>query len=110
MSTHRRTLRSNLLALACLAALPAAHAAHVDPRLTAGAGNADALIVFAPASPSLAPLAADADYKLRRRALVDALRAHADASQRGVRAWLDANAIEYRSYWIANVIQARLPQ
>ena len=110
MSAHR-IVRSNLLALACLAALPAAHAAHVDPRLTrAGAGDADALIVFAPASPSLAPLAADADYKLRRRALVEALRAHADASQRGVRAWLDANAIEYRSYWIANVISARLPR
>jgi serine protease AprX len=111
MSARRGVLRSNLLALACLAALPAAHAAHVDPRLTAaGAGTADALIVFAPASPSLAPLAADADYKLRRRALVDALRTHADASQRGVRAWLDANAIEYQSYWIANVISARLPQ
>ncbi|HET7923904.1 MAG TPA: S8 family serine peptidase, partial [Rhodanobacteraceae bacterium] len=111
MSARRGGLSSNLLALACLAALPAAHAAHVDPRLTAaGAGDADALIVFAPASPSLAPLATDADYKLRRRALVDALRAHADASQRGERAWLDANAIEYRSYWIANVISARLPQ
>jgi len=111
MSARRGVLRSNLLALACLAALPAAHAAHVDPRLSApGAGDADALIVFAQASPSLVPLAADADYKLRRRALVDALRTHADASQRGVRAWLDANAIEYRSYWIANVISARLPQ
>jgi len=27
-----------------------------------------------------------------------------------VRAWLDANAIPYRSYWIANVIEARLPR
>ncbi len=112
MSARRGILRSNLLALACLAALPAAaHAAHVDPRLTApGAGTADALIVFDQASPSLAPLAADADYKLRRRALVDALRSHADATQRGVRAWLDAHAIEYRSFWISNVIEARLPQ
>jgi subtilisin family serine protease len=111
MSARRGALRANLLALACLAALPAAHAAHVDPRLSApGAGDADALIVFARASPALAPLAADADYKLRRRALVDALRTHADTTQRGVRAWLDAHAIEYRSYWIANVIQARLPQ
>jgi subtilisin family serine protease len=41
---------------------------------------------------------------------VEALRANADATQRDVRAWLDANGIAYRSYWIANVIQARLPR
>ncbi len=111
MRARRIAPRASLLALACLAACPAAYAAHVDPRLSAaGPGDADALIVFAPASPALAPIAADADYKLRRRALVDALRAHADVTQHDVRAWLDANGIRYRSYWIANVIEARLPR
>ncbi|HEY6985050.1 MAG TPA: S8 family serine peptidase [Rhodanobacteraceae bacterium] len=111
MSAPRRALRSNWLALACLAACPAAQAAHVDPRLTApGANEADALIVLAPSAHALTPLAADAGYKLRRRALVDALRAHADTTQRDTRAWLDAHAIRYHSYWIANVIEARLPR
>ncbi|HEV7492034.1 MAG TPA: S8 family serine peptidase [Rhodanobacteraceae bacterium] len=104
-----RILRTNVLALACLAACPAAYAAHVDARLMAGGGESDALLVFAPSSQALTPLATDADYKLRRRALVEALRAHADTTQRDVRAWLDANGIPYRSYWIANVIEARLP-
>jgi subtilisin family serine protease len=103
-------LHPRLLALACLAALPTARAAHVDPRLVARHADADALLVFEAAPPATTPLAADADYKLRRRVLVDRLRAHADASQRGVRAWLDAHGIAYRSYWIANVIEARLPR
>ncbi len=49
MSMMSRTLRTSALALACFAAFPAAHAAHVDPRLTAAPADADALIVFAPA-------------------------------------------------------------
>ncbi|HJU40350.1 MAG TPA: S8 family serine peptidase [Tahibacter sp.] len=106
---NARLFRTNLLALACLAALPAARAAHVDQRVL-DADVADALIVFEAAPASTPPLAPDADYKLHRRALVERLRAHADASQRDVRAWLDAHAIPYRSYWIANVIQARLPR
>ncbi|HKE47132.1 MAG TPA: S8 family serine peptidase [Rhodanobacteraceae bacterium] len=107
MKTHPM-LRTNLLALACLAACPAAFAAHVDARLEAP-GAHDALLVFAKAEPALTPLAADADYKLRRRELVESLRAHSDATQRDVRAWLDAHGIAYRSYWISNVIEARLP-
>ena len=109
MKTMSRTLRTTALALACFAAFPAAHAAHVDPRLVAASADADALIIFAPADRTLSPLAPDANYKVRRHALVDALRAHSDTTQRDVRAWLDANGIAYRSYWIANVIEARLP-
>ncbi len=109
MKNTRKIVRSNLLALACIAACPAAWAAHVDSRLTAAHGSADALLVFTPSAPVLTPLAADADYKLKRRELVESLRAHADATQRDVRAWLDAHAIPYRSYWITNVIEARLP-
>jgi subtilisin family serine protease len=110
MKNVRAVLRPRLLALACFAAFPAARAAHVDPRVVAGNTDADALLVFDAAPPASTPLAPDADYKLRRRVLVDRLRAHADASQRGVRAWLDAHGIAYRSYWIANVIEARLPR
>lgn len=96
------------LALACGAAC----AAELDPALLASAkrdGAADTLIVFADQSrPGLAPLAPAVDYRVRRRALVDALRARADAQQADVRAWLDARGIAYRPFWIANLIATRL--
>ena len=46
---------------------------------------------------------------MRRRALVDALRAHADQAQRGTRAWLDTHGVVHRDFWIANLLQARVP-
>jgi subtilisin family serine protease len=73
-------------------------------------GYVDALIVFERDAPSVTPLAADSDYRVRRRLLVDKLQSQANAAQLGVRAWLDAHGIAYRSYWIANVIEARLPR
>lgn len=74
-------------------------------------GSADALLIFPDqAQPSLAPLNPDGDYLVRRRALVAALRARADADQASTRAWLDTRGIAHRDYWIANVIQARIPQ
>jgi len=89
-------------------------AADVHPRVLAAAaseGSADAILVFADQGrPALAPLQAGADYRVRRRALIDALRARADSEQAGVRAWLDARAIAHRDYWIANLIQARIPR
>jgi serine protease AprX len=100
------------LALACLMACGGVAAAEIDPRVVAAAknaGSADALIVFAPAASSLTPLATTADYRVRRRALVDLLQAQAEATQRDSRAWLDAHGIAYRSYWVANVIEAQLP-
>jgi subtilisin family serine protease len=54
----------------------------------------------------LAPLASSADYKERRRALVDALRARAETQQSGLRAWLDSRGIAHRAYWISNVVLA----
>ena len=81
----KKILRRAPHALACLAAFGAASAANVDPQLTASSRDADALIVFAKSSHMVAPLAPDADYKMRRRALVDSLRAQADVSQRDVR-------------------------
>lgn len=96
------------LALACASAL----AADIEPRVLAQAqadGRAEALIVMADqAQPALAPLAPDTDYRARRRALVDALRARADHQQADLRGWLEARGIEYRHYWISNAIWARL--
>lgn len=96
------------LALACGVAC----AAHVDPALTDPLrrdGVADVLIVLPDQTgPALAPLAAQADYRLRRRALVEALRLRASRQQADLRAWLDAHGIDYRAYWIANLVQARV--
>lgn len=103
-----RALPLAALALACGSAL----AADIEPRVLAQArqdGRAEALIVLADqAQPALAPLAPDVDYRARRRALVDALRARADHQQAGLRGWLDARGVEYRPYWISNAIWARL--
>jgi subtilisin family serine protease len=107
----RRVLLGVAIA-AILAPCGSVFSADVDDALLREAeagGAADVLISFPGRSiPVLAPLDRDADYKVRRRALVDALTARADTEQAGVRAWLDAHGIEYRSYWIANVIAARL--
>ena len=96
------------LALACNAAF----AADINPELMARAqrdGRVEALIVLPDqATPLLAPLDANADYKAHRRALVSALRDRATTQQMGVRDWLDARGIDYRSYWIANMLLARL--
>src|SRR5690606_39934061 len=61
-------------------------------------GAADVLISFPGRSiPVLAPLAPDADYKVRRRALVDALTARADTEQAGVRARSEEHTSELQS-------------
>ena len=103
-----RTLPLAALAIACGSAL----GAQVNPDLAAtlrAQGRAQALIVFADqTTPMLSPLAADADYKARRRALVDALRARAEAQQSSLKAWLDARGIAHRAYWIANVVEAEI--
>jgi subtilisin family serine protease len=103
-----RALPLAALALACGSVL----AADIEPRVLAQAradGRTEALIVMADQlRPALAPLAPDADYRARRRALVDALRARAEHQQADVRAWLEARGIENRPYWISNAIWARL--
>jgi len=90
-----------------------ANGAEIDPGLAAVAernGLADALIVMPDQEqPLLAPLASQASYLERRRALVDALVARADASQASVRNWLGQKRLAHRDFWIANVIAARLP-
>jgi len=101
-----RRLPLAALALAC----GSAFGAQINPDLAAAVrqnGSAEALIVLKDQStPMLAPLAASADYKERRRALVDALRSRADTQQSGIRAWLDARGIAYRAYWISNLVLA----
>ncbi|HEX6833216.1 MAG TPA: hypothetical protein VF132_06755, partial [Rudaea sp.] len=90
-----------------------ASAADVHPRVFQQAvaqGSSDVVFVFGDqAQPLLAPLSEMADYRTRRRALVDALRARADHDQRDLRVWLDRQGIAHRDFWIANVIQARVP-
>jgi len=88
----------------------AAQAADVAPALRADLardGRADTLIVLSAQAPKLM-LRQQGDYLLRRRALVEALRATAEVSQADLRAWLDGNHIAYRSFWINNMIQAEL--
>ena len=103
-----RRLPLAALALACSSAL----AADIDPGLLAAAqrdDGVDVLIVLPDqATPTLAPLALDANYLARRRALVHALQARAAAQQSPLHAWLTSHGIEHRAYWIANVIQAHL--
>jgi len=100
------------LCLALLLALPGARAAKIDAAVEtalAERGAADVLILLADqARPTLAPLAPRADYRLRRRALVDALRDRAAFRQAGLRDWLDARAIDYRPFWLVNAVQATL--
>lgn len=102
------TTAAALLAGPALAASPS----KVNPDLVQAArthGKVEALIVLADqATPTVAPLAADADYKQRRRALVQSLRARADSQQLSLRIWLDSRGIAYRAFWIANMVQATL--
>ncbi len=116
LRTERRFVvrRAALLAFApILAASAIAAAATVDPLVLDGAGrdgSVDAILVLADqTTPMLAPLRQDGDPRTRRRALVGALRARADATQIGLRQWFTVHGIAYRDFWIVNVIQARLP-
>lgn len=91
--------------------------AQIDPQVRvalSATGSADVLLVFPDQttpllSPLLSPLSPAGDYRARRRALVATLQARAQDSQRATRVWLDAHAIAHRDFWIANMIQARIP-
>ncbi|MHB8446490.1 MAG: S8 family serine peptidase [Rudaea sp.] len=99
--------------LLCALAAVGAEAASVDPQVRkalSATGSADVLLVFSDqAVPQLAPLVPDGGYRARRRALVSVLRVRADSAQAATRAWLDAHGIAHRDFWIANLIQARIP-
>ncbi len=97
------------LALASTIAAPAT----VDPRLldiAAREGSVDVIIVLADQTrPVLAPLREDGDARIRRRALVDALQARAEATQPGLREWFAERGVAHQDFWIVNLVQARLP-
>lgn len=108
MRRQTHLLALGALALACSQALGADVAPSLVARAAAG-DHVEALIVLPDqATPALAPLAADAGYRVRRRALVDALRARAATQQADLLAWLDARGIEHRAYWISNLVWARV--
>jgi len=104
-----RPLLTTMLVAACAAP---AYGAQVNPRLADDArqaGRAEALIVLADQdTPAMATLPAGAGYLAHRRALVGALRQRAETQQAGLRAWLDARHIEYRPFWLANMVYAKL--
>lgn len=108
-----RIERSGIVAVLALALPGLAAAADVAPQVRAALsaqGSADVLLVFPDQmAPSLAPLAPSADFRVRRRMLVSALRSRAGSEQVAVRAWLDAQGIEHQDFWIANLIEARIP-
>ena len=112
MPLFRRTVLA--AAAAAIMATPAlaASTAKVNPDLAQAArtsGQVEALIVLADQdTPAIAPLSPDADYKQRRRALVQALRTRAESQQLSLRIWLESRGIAYRPFWIANMVQATL--
>lgn len=103
-------LRLAPLAIACATVFSPAFSAEIEPGLHAAAqqaGMVDSLIVLGAKAPKQL-LRTDGDYLARRRNLVDTLRATADVTQADLRAWLDAQGITYRPFWIVNMIEASL--
>ncbi len=79
--------------------------AQVEPQLLeAFAQDATAgYLIYFSESPDLSA-AYTLDWQARGRYVVQALRETAEKSQVGIRAYLDAQGAEYRSFWIDNVI------
>lgn len=105
-----RFLRYAPLALACAASFSPLQAAVIEPGLRATAqhsGAVDTLIVLEAKAPKQL-LRSDGNYLERRRNLVDTLRATAEVTQADLRAWLDAQGVVYRPFWIVNMIEASL--
>ncbi len=112
MSNSRSESCSIAIALAIGLAFVDANAAQVDSRVLAHAqtgSDVDVLLVLAEQSRPVLPIPAQVHSRSYRRALVDALRMRAQHTQHEVRAWLDARGIEHHDFWIANLIQARVP-
>jgi subtilisin family serine protease len=111
MFPMRSLTMMSALAVGVFGAWPTA-AVEVDAVLLAKAAQdkTQSVLLVLPeqGTPVLAPLRQDANYLERRVALVDALRARADASQAALRDWLDRQGIAHRDYWIANLIEAQL--
>ena len=97
MSLVCRTLLAAAAAALIAAPAFAAPASKVNPDLASAArinGRVEALIVLTDqATPTMAPLSADADYKQRRRVLVQALRTRVDQQQQALRIWPEVSRV-----------------
>ena len=95
------------------AVAPAARQA--GPRIDPGIAEAQAadstgeaeIIVLLADQADLSPAYRIADWAERGRYVYEALRAHAEASQRGLRATLEARGTPYTPLWIVNAIAVR---
>jgi subtilisin family serine protease len=105
-------LRLSPLCAALWWLLPGAQAAEVDRAVEsalAARGVADVLILFHDqARPALAPLSPDAEPRLRRRALVQALRDRAAFQQAELGDWLASRGVAHRRFWLVNALQASI--
>lgn len=82
----------------------------IDPResrLLTRPGGADVLVFFGP-QPNLDAARMLSSKEARGRWVVDTLRAAAERAQRPLMAELQRQGVAYRSFWIANAVQARL--
>src|SRR5262245_37105582 len=96
-----------LAASAALGVSTAAAQATVDPRVLADTANGHAghFLVLLRQQSQVRPIASAAhDRASQGRAVMDALRAAATASQPAVRAQLDALGAKHRAYWVSNVL------
>ena len=99
--------------LALVVASPSAAApqrAKIDPRVlqdTASDQSADFLVILKSQANVRAASASTFDRVARGRAVFTSLRQAADSTQSAVRAQLDALGVEYRVYWIANLIAVK---
>ena len=77
----------------------------VEPDLLAemSAEGVAAYLIYLRERPDLSP-ALGMDWQQRGRFVVDALQRAAERSQAGVRAYLDARGVDYKPFWIDNVI------
>ena len=81
-------------------------AAKADPWVLQQFTQRDAvpLIVQLPTQADLSAAERLRDKTERARYVFETLRAHADAAQRALRAWLDARGIAHRAFWINNTV------
>jgi len=86
--------------------------AQVDPDVWAAlqdGGEAEVLVVLARQA-NLDDVYLLPTRETRGQAVYEALRSTAQESQRGLRAWLDARGIKYRSFYIVNALQIRVDE
>jgi subtilisin family serine protease len=90
--------------------LPASHGQEiqVDPALVGQLASAEtsSYLIYFQQEADLSP-AYQMDWKERGWFVMESLQASAEASQKGVRAYLDAQNVDYQAFWIDNVIAVK---